>query len=113
MFSVTRVVDKVIKQQNATRGYVLVQKCQCLNSACRITALSVAMIMPVTLQHASGAVLFVHAIKHSCHRSLTNIVLANGLIVCVDANTFCDTLRWACAVTIAYPDTDHSLCEGR
>ena len=85
MFSVTRVIDEVIKQQNATRGYVLVEKCQCLNSACRTTALSVAMIMPVTLQQASGAVkvLFVHAIKHSCHHSLTKIVLANGLIVCV------------------------------
>jgi len=52
MFSVARVIDEVIEQQNATRRYVLVQECQCLDSACRITVLSVMMIMPVTLQQA-------------------------------------------------------------
>ncbi len=52
MFSVARVIDEVIEQQNATRGYVLVQQCQCLDGACRNTVLSVMMIMPVTLQQA-------------------------------------------------------------
>jgi len=86
MFSVARVIDEVIEQQNATRRYVLVQECQCLNSACRITELFVMMIMPVTLQQARGAcrellkVLNMHVTKHSCHHSLKDFVSANGLM---------------------------------
>ncbi len=122
MFSVSWVVDEVIKQQDATRGYVLVQEFQSLNSACRITALPVMMIMHATLQQESGCappapVMSMHAITHSCHHSVSTIVLANSLmvclLVCIDASTFYDALRSACDVTIAYLDTSHSLYEGR